>query len=330
MEAHTDVNLSVAEEPSKVLAPVLVSRLALSNSTHEVTPSPQQDNLEVDVVLRLECVSAASWKKFLVCQFFLRWGCLLAWLAAFGSVWAQQAGAQNRTLLLIISAVVGSLCSLLLVVTLIKYVHSIIKAASVHKTWSQTRRRLVFLNMMQMQSLVIINALQIASGLQGNKNSACNIFTNGCKWSYFLQWSAWNVVLVMQLVLTHAASVWTDKEGHTSRRLLMQRASWRTEQHKSALILEAPWMVHLPKLGIWLFMQATLVVQLVDALSGHAYSQHQVTDCLQAQPSCKQTDVFRVMNILRMVILGLYFVWHIMLLRHGWRDMQSTPYQAFR
>ncbi|KAL0055692.1 hypothetical protein WJX82_003293 [Trebouxia sp. C0006] len=127
MEAHTDVNLSVAEEPSKVLAPVLVSRL--------------------------ECVSAASWKKFLVCQFFLRWGCLLAWLAAFGSVWAQQAGAQNRTLLLIISAVVGSLCSLLLVVTLIKYVHSIIKAASVHKTWSQTRRRLVFLNMMQMQSL---------------------------------------------------------------------------------------------------------------------------------------------------------------------------------
>lgn len=177
---------------------------------------------------------------------------------------------------------------------------------------------------------VIINALQIASGLQGNKNSACNIFTNGCKWSYFLQWSAWNVVLVMQLVLTHAASVWTDKEGHTSRRLLMQRASWRTEQHKSALILEAPWMVHLPKLGIWLFMQATLVVQLVDALSGHAYSQHQVTDCLQAQPSCKQTDVFRVMNILRMVILGLYFVWHIMLLRHGWRDMQSTPYQAFR
>ncbi len=62
MEAHTDVNLSVAEEPSKVLAPVLVSRLALSNSTHEVTPSPQQDNLEVDVVLRLECVSAASWK----------------------------------------------------------------------------------------------------------------------------------------------------------------------------------------------------------------------------------------------------------------------------
>jgi len=50
---------------------------------------------------------------------------------------------------------------------------------------------------------VIINALQIASGLQGNKNSACNIFTNGCKWSYFLQWSAWNVVSFATLLTMH-------------------------------------------------------------------------------------------------------------------------------
>lgn len=116
---------------------------------------------------------------------------------------------------------------------------------------TQRRSRLVTLNMLQLVCLGLSNLMLTASSGYGADQGKCRLFTTFCKWSEYVQWSGWNVVLLVQMVLNDGATAWTGADGKPWRWFLFHRKAWLKGQHSYALVLDAPWLVHLPKSIPW-------------------------------------------------------------------------------
>ncbi|DBA92428.1 hypothetical protein WJX77_009083 [Trebouxia sp. C0004] len=288
-------------------------------------------NPDVSVVLRLECVSAKTLKKIFVGFSVLRWTMTSAWVAAFASIYIERNGGKTRFALLVASAAVGAVCTATLCITLTRFWVAVLKATRAQQKWTQRRSRLVTLTMLELVCLVLSNFMLTVSSGYGSTRGSCHLFTNFCKWSEYVQWSGWNAVLFLHLILIDGATAWTGPDGKRWRRFLVHRTAWLKEHESYSLVLDAPWLIHLPKVFPWLMLQGMLTLQLANALSGGAYHSLSHVDCVQRPDLvCHQTYTYISAVIAQAVALGIFFCWHIMLLKFGVQDAQQMPYRSFR
>lgn len=69
----------------------------------------------------------------------------------------------------------------------------------------------------------------------------------------------------------------------------------------------------------------------IEWLAGGAYHNVPDVNCVQRPDlACHQTHTYMSAVIAQAVALGIFFYWHIILLKFGVKDAQQMPYRSFR
>ncbi|KAL3161314.1 hypothetical protein ABBQ38_009668 [Trebouxia sp. C0009 RCD-2024] len=281
------------------------------------------------VVLRVECVSGRTLKKFLLLQFILRWLAVGLWilfavLAYQLSFYTQREEVNIRLATGLSAGSLGVVC-----IALASLLYGIWRSCTNQQDWTLPRRRLVGISLVQLASLAGAVAMFAASSAIASRH-ACNAIFKSCIWMYFLQWTCWNMVSTSQLLLTHVACVWTDANAKPQRRLLAHLLPGMTEKPKNKLVLEAPWSIHLPKFLLWAVAEATIIAQLVISLQGHYYYKVLPGECALPLRPCQKAVGSLVAVVIRAVVYGIYIIWHFVLVWQGSSDMARMPVNTFR
>lgn len=105
-----------------------------------------------------------------------------------------------------------------------------------------------------------------------------------------------------------------------------------SQKPKNGLILDAPWSLHLPKLLIWIAVQATVITQLVVSLEGRNFYKPNATKltCISPLELCVYNVSNHTQFIIRCVALGIWSIWYFVLVFQGLMDMARMPYETFR
>ncbi|KAL3158681.1 hypothetical protein ABBQ32_011423 [Trebouxia sp. C0010 RCD-2024] len=301
------------------------------NSTQASTSSEGSLDLNTNVILRVECISRSSLKKFVIVQFVLHWASVSLWVCIAALAYRKSLFRQQKVRDLHMNTAISALSLTAALLMLSTLVYFVVRVSRAQQKWTQSRGRLVWISVYQLTCLIVATASFFAASCYVSIRG-CNSISHFCIWCFFVQWTAWNTLLFAQLLMTHSACVWTDGQAKPQRRLMMHLSPWLRHKPKNAMILEAPWMIHTPKFLLWLVIEATIVIQLVISLQGRTYRPHAVDlGCHGSLADvCVKNNANRAAIITRCVAISLAGLWHMVLVFQGLRDMARMPVDSFR
>lgn len=294
------------------------------------TSSERSLDIRAKAVLRVETMSRRSLKRYALCQFFLRILIIASWVVLTKLSLVDSFYHKHEHVNLALATGLAAACLAVSGFALFGFLWRVIKVFLANQHWSLRRKRLAMLTLAQLASLVIATLFFLAPAAYATRQH-CNSIDRFCRWCQFVQWSAWNMLMLMQLVFMHGTCAWTDAEGKPCRKLWMNFTPLTRQKPKNGLILDAPWSLHLPKLLIWLVVQATVITQLVVSLDGRMYKQNAARlTCITPLGLCVYNFSNHTQFIIRCVALGAWSIWYFVLVFQGLRDMAHMPYESFR
>eukprot|EP00891_Asterochloris_glomerata_P003520 jgi/Astpho2/3520/Aster-06433 len=286
-----------------------------------------------DAILRLECLSGRRLKVMIWFKNLMKLGSII-----FITLVASLEGTNNLQHpknLLAASIAIAAGCMALLMVGLARLAHSCQRVNREHKYWSKRRWRCTALvGVFMALELLNLSFWLVSSSLGLHK---CNLSNSFCPWSYFIQWTLFNCLLVMTLMMTHNGCAWTDKAGTPRQHLWFCGNELAKMERRCALVLDAPWRAHLPKLFWWCILQASICLRLAVSLTGPlteypAKSASHISHCLALERHCStgHTSLGMAHRIVGLVALSLYLVPHMVYVKRGQQDLRHMPYTAYR
>ncbi|DBA79451.1 TPA: hypothetical protein ACH3X2_007723 [Trebouxia sp. C0005] len=298
---------------------------------HSTTSSERSLDIRAKAVLRVETMSRQSLKRYAFAQFFLRIVVVASWVVLSKLSLATGFYHQHEQVNLALATGLSAACLAVSGIALFGFLWRVIKVFRANKQWSLRRKRLAMITLAQLASLVIAILFFLAPAAYATKQH-CNSIAKFCRWCLFVQWSAWNMVLLTQLVFMHCTCAWTDADGKACRKLWMNFTPLTSQKPKNGLILDAPWSLHLPKLLIWMVIQATVITQLVVSLDGSAFYKPNANElkCITPLMLCVYNVSNHTQFIIRCVALGIWSIWYFVLVFQGLTDMARMPFETFR
>ncbi|KAK9809004.1 hypothetical protein WJX72_007782 [[Myrmecia] bisecta] len=216
-----------------------------------------------------------------------------------------------------------------------------------HKCWSKRRQRVCVMNLW----LLICMLVNVSCWLAAN---IFTLITNArIKELYYVEQTCLNTLFLGLTIIAHNANLWTRRDGTVIYRsdtwkswmlsCLEDWALWvasRGKHHENGLILDAPLIVHAPKLLLWAFLQVVSTLDLVNILgqnstgttrgAGSTVSVPSSSGAPGASESCSQSRYALSVSILHVVAMSLYLFFYSLLLSRGVRDSWSRPTQEHR
>jgi hypothetical protein len=152
-----------------------------------------------------------------------------------------------------------------------------------------------------------------------------------------LQWTLWDFTLLLLVCLAHNGSIWRGKtkdKSHnkkTEKKTLeppspQEQREEEQQQPVTALVMDAPMRIHLPKLILWMILQASLIISLLKFLfRGYGSS------CLSSGPlTCPNHDFALLGVVIHICILWAYFIMYCYFAWRTDRDLKLRPYTEMR
>ncbi|KAL0040544.1 hypothetical protein WJX77_010258 [Trebouxia sp. C0004] len=275
-------------------------------------------------------MSRRSLKRYSFCQFFLRILAVASWVVLTKLSVVTSFYRKHELINLALATGLAAACLAVSGFALFSFLWRVVKVFRANQHWSLRRKRLAMITLAQLASLVVAILFFLAPAAYATKQH-CNSIDRFCSWCQFVQWSAWNMFILTQLVFMHCTCAWTDAEGKPCRKLWMNFTPWTGQKPKNGLILDAPWILHLPKLLIWSILQATVITQLVVSLDGRMYRPNTTRlACTRPLQLCIYNFSNYTQSITRCMALGIWCIWYFVLVFQGLRDMARMPYETFR
>eukprot|EP01025_Chloroclados_australasicus_P036388 TRINITY_DN3709_c0_g3_i1.p1 TRINITY_DN3709_c0_g3~~TRINITY_DN3709_c0_g3_i1.p1 ORF type:complete len:845 (-),score=70.90 TRINITY_DN3709_c0_g3_i1:314-2827(-) len=187
------------------------------------------------------------------------------------------------------------------------------RANQTHKVWSLRRRRLVLFALLRLYSTALINFFYLLPNVYGLAHDTCSLaFKHVVVASSTIRFLFYNFICMLFVVEAHTGCVW--QEG--------------LKERKDAIVLDAPWKVHLPKfvlfgvgLGSVFAFGITSHVKRDAILGTPQCGQH---------PDCSSNSYTLSFTIIQLVILLIYLVSTIVYVKLTFQQLRKRRYQDFR
>ena len=208
------------------------------------------------------------------------------------------------------------------------FIYRISEARRSHRVWSR-RRAYVSAAALIVLVLQILNLIFMLA-------TAALILEDECAWRTdtiavlgYLQWSCWNGLFFVLVVLAHNGALWRGRTADGRSASLAEDGTARAKgPPSSALVLDASVFVHVPKIAIWFTLQVTLSVFLWALLSSLPEKN---TACEEGLPTkCGPDDLTIAMLSLTMVTVWLYAGAYTWFSYRTNADVRSRPYNEMR
>ena len=307
-----------------------------------------------EVILRIEISASSEVKAIRTCSIFITIFSFLAALALLAT--AIKVGAdselKNPNTYFIASISISSVFLAVLLIVAVVFIRRIINAQRTGLLWSIRRKRIA-------GSAFLVLMLQIGN-LSALLVSAIYALTEACHSQSlvmysltFVQWTLWNCTLLVLIALAHNGSFWRGKTKSSKGKKETAKAAEerkpneigtdekrdsggantnvpveaeKPQQLATALVMDAPVRIHLPKLIIWAALQATLIRMLIRILV-----RENDDSCLDDAPvTCEVTDVARIGLIFHICIIWAYFLTYWFFAWRTDKDLKSRPYSEMR
>ncbi|CAL5228579.1 g11737 [Coccomyxa viridis] len=308
-----------------------------------------------DVILRLEFISPEDTRAALIFLWVVELTGLALLLEEFGLKLHDNDGAFRNRSWTIVNVVFGSICFVLLSCALLTYAVRSYKAHSLGKRWKKRRRRFAMLALVELIAqwvnsafFVIPNAVLLAR--------PCGFFSELVAACAIVRWTMLNTIFLCVLVEAHMAyPCWrTERDPENGRQsftdwrtvLSANTAIWASGQprerrspkvampgHYEGAIIDAPWIVHLPKVIIWIIFEGLLVAAAVNYITGHGVSQiakaERPRSCFprHAGHACETTNAQLALTVLLMVTAYIYFALYFYHLIGALLELRTLPHQ---
>lgn len=313
-----------------------------------------------EVILRIEISASSEVKAMRTCSYIINVFSFLATFALIGMKFEADANAELKESndYFLSSVIITSVFLAVLLIVAGVFIRRIVNAWRTGLLWSKRRMYIA-------SSVFLVLILQI-SNLSAMLASAIYALTKTCRWQSlavyslgFVQWTLWNGTLLLLIVFAHNASFWRGKtkssieEKEEKKRRASNKKTLNNfitddkgdnggtasigidvpveaeiqQQPLTALVMDAPVRIHLPKLLLWGALQATLIIMLLKfTVKGYGDS------CLGDGPLIcgPSTDAAKIGLIVHICIIWAYFLTYCYFAWQTDKDLRSRPYTEMR
>ncbi|KAK9865737.1 hypothetical protein WJX84_003638 [Apatococcus fuscideae] len=225
---------------------------------------------------------------------------------------------------------VGAVCLTAELICLAEFVRRWIETRLQGKRWSRRRKFVALIHF----SELVTQACNLCAFLISNsfiRHGTCTWFHPIVYWCNFIQWTCWNTIFFLQLVVAHGSDpIIDDWFWRHFAKWVLSTKDLKTRQ----IVMDASWMIHIPKMFVWAVFEALVIVISIHFQSlnfeSHVVSTDGFTDCRFFNYSCT-VDAFSIG--LTCAIFGmwvLYLVLWALSLYRAIKGLQRIPYNNFK
>lgn len=197
-------------------------------------------NPDTDVMLRVECMSSNSLKALIFQGDVIRFLTVALLIVFIVLESVHKLVRQHSRADFIASAVIGGICSALLFAQGIYLVHILRQVRKLHKQWTKRKQRLVIAVGISIALMMPAFLLWTSQNAWAASGGQCRFYSNYCRSAEAIVWTLFNCWLLLQLVLTHAATAWLDADGKPLQHFVIKRRCWLEAAPRPALMVDAP------------------------------------------------------------------------------------------
>jgi len=312
-----------------------------------------------DVILRIEISASSEVKAMRICSIVVNIFSFCAVLALLGLKFDADVEAElvDSNSYFIALVVISSILLAVLLIVAVVFIRRIINAWRTGLQWSDRR--------MSISTYALLALILQIINLSAMLASAAYALTGTCRWQTlvvaslgFVQWTLWNGTLFLLIALAHNGSLWRGRTKSSTKKEERKKAADEKRPNKigtddkgdnggaatnvpvdadkmqqpvTALVMDAPVRIHVPKLFFWAVAQASLILTLLKFTAGFN-NQVNGGSCLSDAPLiCAPPGGVGVVGlILQVCMFWLYFLTYSY---YAWRtskDLKSRPYSEMR
>ncbi|BDA51092.1 probable phospholipase A1-Igamma1, chloroplastic at C-terminar half [Coccomyxa sp. Obi] len=267
-------------------------------------------------------------------------------------------GAYRNQSIPIVNVVFGALCWAGLTACIIIYISRWYTARRQGKRWTLRRRRLAILLFTEL----VAQWINVTFFLVPNIHlliHRCSMFTRLVPYCAIVRWTCWNTIFLITIIQAHNVKPYWHYDGRLSKGWKAQPSRSRSAKsekqgtelggkrdgHRSKMqgryrgsVIDAPWVVHAPKLIIWCLMEATIIANAVYYLTAGYASPYAQTGFRLAR-QCRAHELeFRcnyggtqvALSILTMTWAFVYFALYFFYLMQSIYTLRKLPRQEHK
>lgn len=224
------------------------------------------------------------------------------------------------------SVIISAVFLAALLITGAVFLWRIIEANRSGRKWSPRRAYISGSAFLVLICQILNLALMLAavSDVMGSSES-CGWWTRTAAVLGYVQWTCWNITFLVLVVLAHNGSLWRGRTADANDALDAEQGK-ATHRRTTALVMDAPFLVHLPKLVFWVAFQVVTSLILWSLWPGLA---HEL--CVDgAAPKCAPRQRTIILLSFVLVIIGCYIAAYLYYAHRTNRDIRSRPYCEMR
>jgi hypothetical protein len=319
--------------------------------------------LEVEqVILRIEISASSDVKAMRRCSFIIVAFSIFATIALIVMKLETDANQQleSSNQYFLSSVVIAAFFLVILLIVAVVFIRRIINAWRMGLVWSK-RRMNIAASAFIILILQICNLSAMLASAAYSLSKLCRWQTQVVYTLGFVQWSLWNGTFLFLVIFAHNGSFWRGKtKAQEQERKAAEAAAKKKaktlgndasaaaaaaavaavevpipppppqqkgQQSSTALVMDAPARVHLPKFILWGALQGTLILMLVKfTVFGYGDS------CASAQPlNCAPpSDVAVVGLVIHVLVMWFYFLFYSFFAWRTDKDLKTRPYTEMR
>lgn len=292
---------------------------ATTSETFSRKASPHYDP-DADVVIRFEAMGKREMKVLVLSVWAAT---LLGVVLLIITLWLKldknAAYFWQEQTVPVINVSFASVCVAALLSCWLVYARRLLRLRLSGKRWSYRRRRSVQQVVAEL-SVQLVNAVffLLPNAYLIVPSHHCGWFDGIITWSSFVRWTCWNFLFLLSAVAAHGA--------------LPTRGA--KDSRADRIVMDLSWVVHWPKLVIWLLYEGLLVALsvLLYRTPASAGATGDPEFCLgpDFEFDCSMTTAQLVLvNLVFAGMVGwwLLYVWYI---RAGFMDLRSRPYSKYK
>ncbi|BDA50387.1 probable lipase at C-terminar half [Coccomyxa sp. Obi] len=184
-----------------------------------------------------------------------------------------------------------------------------------HCEWTQRQRRALSILAVEALTQILNLGFVVAADIYLLLRP-CHIRSRITTGLTFGNWTCWNTLFLILTVRAHNLNMWQDRHGNPKGGCT------------DATLLDAPWSIHVPKLGLWTTVEVLNVVQT--ALAVHGTVDEAPSDCSKWKSDCRQDVAFTTLAGVIFAIFFAYFGLFFYYLSRAFRQLRAHNYRDFR
>ncbi|KAK9866093.1 hypothetical protein WJX84_001319 [Apatococcus fuscideae] len=225
---------------------------------------------------------------------------------------------------------VGSICLAAELLCLAEFIRRWIETRIQGKRWSRRRK---FIALMHFSELVAQTCNTTAFVVSNSfiVYGTCDWFTPFVYWCNFVQWTSWNMIFFLQLVVAHGSDPIVDDWfwRHFARFVITAK-----ERSTRQIVMDGSWLIHIPKMILWIVFEALVIIVSVHfqqfRFEDHIASTNGQTDCHKFNYTCNVDGFSLGVTCAIFACWITYLVMWALSLYRAIKGLQRIPYNSFK